>query len=791
MEIYIRRGEEQFGPLTPEQLQESLNNGTLQADDLAWHSELPDWVSAGELLQMVVGGAPEPVPTPVAASSTVDKGMDVAAASGSRKKLLIAAAAVVVLVGGVAAAFFAGVFGGDEEPVIDNPPAVAGGGSGTGGDENTSGAGNPEGTVNPPDPAPAPAGGGSTSFAAVTQKLDSGGSLYFYLSTGQAQDWVQSVFTEGGSLLQQMGPVISEPAQAEMALGIGQAVYSGLGLDSIDGMGASTKDIGDGLKRNVAVVHRDPANGEGLIWKAFGTAPHELGALKLMPADTAYAMHGDLNVTTVLQWVQQMTTQHAPPDMAAELNGQLQNPLLQAVLNGYAGEMGVYLTLDTEKTVPVPLGGVAMGEEDFPAAVAQDHLKELGEVTEIDPVEDTIPIPLPGISPVPGLPEPGVVPPPAGIPVPPLPGGTAVPLPLPNGDLEGGEGMVNIPEPGLVLVLKVKDDSIEKMIEGAAGAQVPLQALAEGEVTIKQAPAPLPLPFPVPVQPAMCQVGEYLIVATSPELAKKVIAVHSGQDSGLQGTPEFQKLARGMDLEGNQFIFMGDRMGQMYEQVMKQMLSSAGNDIPPPVEKMVLKIMTMGVSASVTIGKMESDGMMIQSHTTGMGYDTMAMMGAAAVPLAGFGMSMAGMVLPAISSASDSAQEVVKMNNAKQLGISFFEYNDVQGQLPKAETWCDELIKFDIEPSMFSDPIFEETKESPDEKVCIWLFNRNLSGVKIEDIKDPANTVLIYDGGLDWNGAAGKEEFFPDANFKVTTVFADGHVEQIGPQEAARLKWTP
>ena len=477
--------------------------------------------------------------------------------------------------------------------------------------------------------------------------------------------------------------------------------------------------------------------------------------------------------------------------MAAELNGQLQNPLLQAVLNGYAGEMGVYLTLDAEKTIPVPLGGVAMGEEGFPAADAQDHLKELGEVTEIDPVEDTIPIPLPGISPVPGLPEPGVVPPPAGIPVPPLPGGTAVPLPLPNGNLEGGAGMVNIPEPGLVLVLKVKDDSIEKMIEGAAGAQVPLQALTEGEVTIKQAPAPLPLPFPGSVQPAMCQVGEYLIVATSPELAKKVIAVHSGQDSGLQGTPEFQKLARGMDLKGNQFSFMSDRMGQMYEQVVKQMLSSAGNDMPPPVEKMVLKIMTMGVSASVTIGKMGSDGMMIQSHTTGMGYDTMAMMGAAAVPLAGFGMSMAGMALPAISSARDTAQEAVKMNNAKQLGISFFEYNADQGQLPKAETWCDELIKYDIEPSMFSDPIFEETKESLDEKVCIWLFNRNLSGVKIEDIKDPANTVLIYDGGLDWNGAAGKEEFFPDADFKVTTVFADGHVEQIGPQESARLKWTP
>ena len=100
MDIYIRRGEEQFGPLTTEQLQESLNNGTLQADDLAWHSELPDWVSAGELLQMVAGGAPAPAPaptpTPAAASSIADKGLDVAAASGGRKKLLIAAAAVVV-----------------------------------------------------------------------------------------------------------------------------------------------------------------------------------------------------------------------------------------------------------------------------------------------------------------------------------------------------------------------------------------------------------------------------------------------------------------------------------------------------------------------------------------------------------------------------------------------------------------------------------------------------------------------------------------------------------------------
>ena len=49
MDIYIRRGEEQFGPLTPEQLQEGLNNGVPQGfpeyiipqTDRLWLTVLP------------------------------------------------------------------------------------------------------------------------------------------------------------------------------------------------------------------------------------------------------------------------------------------------------------------------------------------------------------------------------------------------------------------------------------------------------------------------------------------------------------------------------------------------------------------------------------------------------------------------------------------------------------------------------------------------------------------------------------------------------------------------------
>ena len=775
MDIYIRRGEEQFGPLTPEQLQEGLNNGTLQADDLAWHGELPDWVSAGELLQKVAGAAA----APELAEPVAEIGPGTAAASGGRKKLLVAVAAGVVLLGGVAAAYFAGVFGGGEEPAPVNPPTIADGGG------NTGGTGNPAGTVNPP--IPAPAGGGSTSFAAVTQKLDSGGSFYFYLSTDQAQGWVQSAFAEGGNLLKQMGAGLGgvEAAQAEMALGIGQAVYGGLGLDSIDGLGASTKDLGGGLKRNVAVMHHDPAKGEGLIWKAFGTAPHELGALKLMPADTAYAVHGDLDLKTVLQWVQQLTTQHAPPEIAGQVNSELQNPMLQAVLDGYAGEVGLYVTLDPEKTIPVPLGGMAVGGEDLPAVI------------EVEPTEEGVPVPPPGLSPPPGLPQPGVlpgaVPPPAGVPVPPLPPGTFVPLPLPPGGLDGAPGMVNIPEPGLVLVLKVADDSIEKMIEGLVGTQVALERVIEGAVTIKQTPAPLPLPFPVSVQPALCQVGDYLIVATSPALAKKVIAVHSGQDSGLQGTPEFQKLAQGMDLKGNQISYMSERVGKLYEQAVKQMLSSGpGNDLPPPVENLVLKLMTMGVSSAMAVTQVQADGFVIQSHTSGMGYDTMALVGVAVVPVA-VGMAT---VLPAMARSqlegdvNEAVMQEEMLNKARRVGTALIHHANVNGQFPNSETWTDDVMKIVNDADAFVNPMFVDP-EAPNEKICVWLYNPKLSGVKLEDITDKRNTVLMYDGGLEWNGTAGEESFMPEEFFKITTVFVDGRVEVIGPGEGDHVKWNP
>ena len=133
----------------------------------------------------------------------------------------------------------------------------------------------------------------------------------------------------------------------------------------------------------------------------------------------------------------------------------------------------------------------------------------------------------------------------------------------------------------------------------------------------------------------MFQGGDYLVTASTPALANKVITVHNEQSQGLKGTAEFQKMSKGMPLKGNHIMYVSGRVKALSENMFKQSLSTGmGDGLPKPVEEMITKFTTMGSSAGLSVVQMHNDGMVMHTHTEGMGYDTMALAGTAAIPVA-------------------------------------------------------------------------------------------------------------------------------------------------------------
>jgi prepilin-type processing-associated H-X9-DG protein len=71
----------------------------------------------------------------------------------------------------------------------------------------------------------------------------------------------------------------------------------------------------------------------------------------------------------------------------------------------------------------------------------------------------------------------------------------------------------------------------------------------------------------------------------------------------------------------------------------------------------------------------------------------------------------------------------------------------------------------------------------PAEAYESYAFNAALENLRLDQIPEPAATVLLYEG------KEGKLDFRHDG--KANVAFADGHVETIGPDDVKKLIWTP
>ena len=144
----------------------------------------------------------------------------------------------------------------------------------------------------------------------------------------------------------------------------------------------------------------------------------------------------------------------------------------------------------------------------------------------------------------------------------------------------------------------------------------------------------------------------------------------------------------------------------------------------------------------------------------------------------------AALMLPALASAKQKAQEINCVSNEKQLALAMIIYSSGHtNQFPDAINWCDAI----------GDPQRNLKCPAADSSSrCDYAFNSKLGGLGLGKVNP--QTVMIFESDGGWN-ANGGPELLPAKSRHLrkfyVVAFVDGHVETVTQSRLNRLRWDP
>ena len=213
-------------------------------------------------------------------------------------------------------------------------------------------------------PTPAPAkivSAEPTSFCAITQHLDAGGSFYFYLST-------ENFLKNASDKLAEIVPMVMETAKIDAATKAKlEAGWKSLahftdnsGLKEISGFGSSSIALEPGYYQSKWMLHHYEGKGNGLIWQLGSATPNALDFAAYLPEKTALASSGNLKLTPIWSALNQEAA--ANPDLRQTLDlltQQFQQKAgldLPSLLASLGPNYSMAVTLDESRPTTIPGG---------------------------------------------------------------------------------------------------------------------------------------------------------------------------------------------------------------------------------------------------------------------------------------------------------------------------------------------------------------------------------------------------------------------------------------------------
>jgi prepilin-type processing-associated H-X9-DG protein len=346
--------------------------------------------------------------------------------------------------------------------------------------------------------------------------------------------------------------------------------------------------------------------------------------------------------------------------------------------------------------------------------------------------------------------------------------------------IQRGQTTIRIPEPGLAIFIKTKDNSLQdfmfsKMVNNRNGQKtpVPFQEVTNNGVTYRAYPIPLPSPIPL----ALC-VGSFdgqLVITSSTKVMNQIIAAKK-TGNGLKSQPKLKALMADMPKKGNAFTYLSKDLQVEMLKVQDQLLKQQTGREAEMVKKLV-NMFRSEPTFMIGVGGLSKDGYYSIAKSNVNGVKVVALQ-AAVIPVAIGG----AMLLPVLSKAKEKARRANCSGNLKQMGLGLLMYSgDFQGKFPKdlamlAEKKYLPASKVYLCPSSKMDTPPKNAAEIRAGK-CSYLYFGN--GLRDDDSKS-TKKVIVCDkpgnhGGQTW----------------INALFIDGHVEGCRArsiEEAARQR---
>ena len=197
------------------------------------------------------------------------------------------------------------------------------------------------------------------SFQDVIPRLNSGGSLFMYVSSEKLiPALVKRIEKLKKIILTKKELNEEKEIDIEAGFGIIERIINHSGLDEISGLGLSMILLDNGLNHSKMIFHHYKGENDGLLWNLFKRKPHRLKVLNLLPANTVMAAFNDFHPQYLWQWLRKQIGESdifPLQKMTVILDSSLkmQGVDLDQLLPSMNGEIGVVMTLNADRKIKI------------------------------------------------------------------------------------------------------------------------------------------------------------------------------------------------------------------------------------------------------------------------------------------------------------------------------------------------------------------------------------------------------------------------------------------------------